>query len=532
MAFRVLVTDKLDKEGVDLLKSYKEIEVIEKETLKGDDLKNELKGYDAIIIRSDTKMTRDVIEASQGLRVISRAGVGVDNVDVPAATEKGIVVMNAPLGNTISTAEYTFAMMISLARKIPFAHATTKVEGKWDRKSFKGVELLGKTLGVIGLGRIGTEVAKRAQAFGMKILGYDPYISEELASKLGIELSSLDRIYRESDFMTIHTPLTEQTRGMISKKEIETMKKSARIVNCARGGIINEQDLADALKEGRIAGAAIDVFSKEPPMEPRNPLLDAPNVVLCPHLGASTKEAQFNVAVESAEGVANFLINGMIVNSVNMPSISKEIFEQLKGFVQLSEKMGSMISQVIEGQVEELKLTVFGDDIREKDLSLLTRAALKGLFQNFLGDTVNYVNSTSTAKSRGIKVIEEKDDIQTEYTNLISLTVKSDKEEMLLWGTVHSNNRGKIVNFNDYHFEVDPNGILVVIANEDKPGVIGKVGTIMGDNRINIASMKVSRKKQTNKALIILNVDSELPESVVKQLVSVSDIQKVKLIRL
>lgn len=531
MAYRVLVTDKLDKEGVDLLKSYKEIEVIEKETLKGDDLKKELKGYDAIIIRSDSKITRDVIEASEGLKVISRAGVGVDNVDVPAATDKGIVVMNAPLGNTISTAEYTFAMMISLARKIPFAHATTKVEGKWDRKSFKGVELLGKTLGIVGLGRIGTEVAKRARAFGMKILGFDPYISDDMALQLGIELSSLEKIYKESDFITLHTPLTEKTKGMISKKEIETMKKSVRIINCARGGIIDEAALADALKEGRIAGAAIDVYSKEPCFEPRNPLLDAPNCVLAPHLGASTSEAQFNVAVESAEGVANFLIHGMIVNSVNMPSINKELFEHLKGFINISEKMGQIISQCIEGQVEEVKVSCAGD-IEEKDLSLLTRASLKGLFQRFLGDTVNYVNSTSTAKSRGIKIVEERDTQETAYTNLISLTVRSDKETMVLWGTVYAHNNGKIVKFNDYSFEVDPEGNMILISNEDKPGIIGNIGTIMGVHNINIASMKVSRKSETNKALIILNIDSEVNDDVLTLLQNVPGILKLKTVKI
>ncbi len=535
MKFKVMVTDKLDKEGIDILKSFPEIEVVERETLKGDDLKNELqKGYDAVIVRSDTKLTRDVIAASQGLKVISRAGVGVDNIDVPAATEKGIVVMNAPMGNTISTAEYTFAMMISLARKIPFAHATTKIEGKWDRKTFKGDELLNKTLGVVGLGRIGTEVAKRAQAFGMKILGYDPFVSDEFARQNGIELATLEKIYRESDYITLHTPLTDQTRGMIGKNELGMMKKKARIVNCARGGIVDEAALAEALKEGRIAGAALDVFSKEPPMDPnpRNPLLDAPNCVVCPHLGASTSEAQFNVAVESAETVANFLIHGMIANSVNMPSISKEAFENLKGFVTLSERMGSVIAQCIDGQIGEIRISCAGDEITEKDLSILTRAALKGLFQSFLGDTVNYVNATATAKSRGIRIIEEKDDPTTEYTNLIALTVKSDKETMEMWGTVHSRSRCKIVKFNDYFLEVDPHGTLVIISNADKPGVIGRVGTIMGEHRINIASMKVSRKQDQNAALIVLNVDSEITADVTAKLSGVPDILKYKVVKL
>ncbi|MGC8765409.1 MAG: phosphoglycerate dehydrogenase [Brevinematia bacterium] len=529
MKYKVLVTDKLDKEGIEILKRFPDIEVVEKETLKGDALKQELQGYDAIIVRSETKLTRDVIEASSGLKVISRAGVGVDNIDVAAATEKGIVVMNAPLGNTISTAEHTFAMMLSLARKIPFAHISLAVEGKWDRKSFKGVELYGKILGLIGLGRIGTEVALRAKAFGMKVLGYDPFISEDKAKQLGIELSPLERIYKESDFISVHTPLTEKTKGMIGPKEIEMMKKSVRIINCARGGIIDEVALANALKEGRIAGAAIDVYSKEPPLEPRNPLLDAPNCILVPHLGASTSEAQFNVAIESAEAVANFLVHGMIVNSVNMPSISKEIYSQIKDYINLSEKMGSFVSQIIEGQLAEVNLSYHGDI---KEFSLITRAFLKGLFEPFMGDTVNYVNSSSIASSRGIKLVEEKEELSTEYTNILSATVKSDKEELNLWGTIHSNKKGRIVRINDYYFEVEPEGNLVFIYNDDKPGMIGSIGSIMGNYNINIASMKVGRDAKTGVALTILAVDTPLTDEIKNKLSEVNGIREVKVIKL
>lgn len=529
MKYKILVTDKLDKEGVEILKKYPELEVIEKETLKGDDLKKELQGYDAIIVRSETKLTRDIIEASSGLKVIARAGVGVDNIDVQAATEKGIVVMNAPSGNTISTAEHTFAMMLSLARKIPFAHISLAKEGKWDRKSFKGNELYGKTLGIIGMGKIGTEVALRAKAFGMKILAFDPFVSEEKAEQLGIELSSLEKIYKESDFITVHTPLTEKTKGMIGKKEIEMMKKSVKIINCARGGIIDEEALANALKEGRIAGAAIDVFSKEPPFEPRNPLLDAPNCILVPHLGASTAEAQFNVAVESAEAVANFFVHGMIVNSVNMPSISKEVYQQIKSYIELSEKMGAFIAQLVEGQTEEVKLSYYGDI---KETSLITKAFLKGMFEPFMGDTVNYVNSTITATSRGIKVSEEKEEISTDYNNIVAVNVKTDKDNITLWGTVHSNNKGRIVKINDYYFEVETEGNLVVIYNEDKPGVIGNIGTIMGTHNINIASMKVGRDKRQNLALTIINIDSPLSDDAYNQLKNVPGIKVVKKIKL
>ena len=530
MKYRVMVTDKLSKKGIDELKKFSEIEVVEKDTLSAEELKKEIKDYDAVIIRSATKLTADIIQCADKLKVISRAGVGVDNIDVAAATEKGIVVMNAPSGNTISTAELTFALMISLARKVAFSYNSLK-EGNWDRKSFKGVELLGKTLGVVGLGRIGTEVAKRAKAFGMDILGFDPYISEERASNLGIELATLEKIYKESDFISIHTPLTDQTRGMIGEKELAMMKNSVRIINCARGGIIDEEALAKALNEGKVAGAAIDVWSKEPPFEPRNPLLDAPNCLTIPHLGASTEEAQFYVAIESAESVANFLVNGVIVNSLNMPSLDKEVFERLKNYVTLTEKMGSAVSQLIDGQIEQVKITFVGD-IAQNDTSILTRAALKGLFEAFLGETVNYVNAIPIANSRGIKVIEQKEDFYHEYTNLICVSVNSDKAEMEIWGTVYSGTQAKFVKFNEYFFEVDPSGIFITISNQDKPGVIGKIGTILGDNNINIAGLRLGRDQKTKLALTLVKVDSDINENVKKQLQDMEEVKSLKIMKL
>jgi len=531
MKFKVLVTDKLEKEGIDILKKYKEIEVIEKDTMGPEELKADIKNYDAIIVRSATKMKKDIIEAADNLKVISRAGVGVDNIDIPAATAKGIVVMNAPMGNTISTAELAFALIISLARKIPFAYASMK-EGKWERSKFNGIELKGKTLGVIGLGRIGAEVSKRARAFEMNVLGFDPYLSEERANDLGIVLSDLNRIYKESDFITIHTPLTDQTRGMIGKEQFAMMKKSLRIVNAARGEIISEQALADALKEGVIAGAAVDVYSKEPPFEPRSPLLDAPNLVTVPHLGASTEEAQFNVAMESAETVANFLVHGVIVNSMNMPSINKELFEEFKVYIKLAESLGSLISQVVEGQVEEVTVSYEGD-ISHKDVSLLTRAALKGLFQSYMGESVNYVNAVSMSQSQGISVVEKKDpDFSSEYTNLIRMNVRTTKETMELWGCVYSSNVAKIVKFNDYFFELKPEGIFLFIYNDDKPGVVGKVGTVLGNNSVNIAGLMLGRDPKTKLALSMVHIDSEISDKVRKELESIDAIKKLKVIKL
>lgn len=531
MSYKVLVTDKLSKHGIDVLKKYKEIEVIEKETMSPEDLKKEIKNYDAVIIRSATKLTRDILEAADNLKVISRAGVGVDNIDIPAATEKGIVVMNAPSGNTISTAELTFALMIGLARKIPFAYASLQ-SGKWDRKTYKGIELMGKTLGVVGLGRIGGEVAKRAKAFGMNILGYDPYLSEERAASQGIKLSDLEGIYKESDFITIHTPKTPQTENMIGEKELKMMKSSVRIVNCARGGIINEAALAQALKDGIIAGAAIDVWSQEPPLDPRNPLLDAPNCLTNPHLGASTEEAQFNVAIESAESIANFLVNGVIMNSLNMPSINKEVFAKMKTYLDLSEKMGSAISQLLgDEQIEEVKITYVGD-VAQDDTALLTRAALKGFFEPLLGATINYVNAIPTANSRGIKVIEQKEDFYNEFTNLICLKVTTNKDSLELWGTVYSQTHAKIVKFNEYFFEFQPEGIIISIYNEDSPGVIGKIGTILGENGVNIAGLRLGRNKETNIAMTLVLVDSEINDKIKGLLEEMEEVKSLRIIKL
>ena len=529
MKYKILVTDKLEKEAIDILNKYPEIEVVEKDTMSADDLAKEIVSYQGIIIRSATKMTKPIIDAGKNLKVICRAGVGVDNVDLAAATEKGIVVMNAPSGNTISTAELTFALMISLARKIPFAHQSMKSK-VWDRKNFKGLELLGKTLGIVGLGRIGTEVAKRAKVFGMSILGYDPYLSDERAKELGIELADLATIYKKSDFITVHTPLTEQTKGMIGKAEIETMKKGVQMINCARGGIIDEAALAEALKSGRIAGAAVDVYSKEPPFECNNPLLDAPNLILLPHLGASTDEAQSNVAIESAESIANFVVKGIVMNSVNMPSISLELYDQLKKYIELSEKMGAMVSQVIEGQVEEIQIAFCGE-IASKDITMLTRAALKGLFHPFMGETVNYVNAISISQSRGIKVIEQKDDFTADFTNVISFKVKSDKETIEVWGTVYAQKYIRVIKFNEFYFELNPAGILVTIQNDDTPGVVGKIGAIFGKHKINIGDMRLSRNKKTNVALTIIAVDSDLTDAVVAELQAMPEIKKLKVVK-
>lgn len=529
MTFKVLVTDKLSKKATEILKSYSSLEVVEKDTLPPEELKKEIKDYHGIIIRSQTKLTREIIECADNLKVISRAGVGVDNIDIPAATEKGIVVMNAPSGNTISTAELAFALMITLARKIPFAYKSMQ-EGKWARKDFKGVELNGKTLGVIGMGRIGTEVVKRAKAFNMDILAFDPYLAEEKAEQMGIKIADLEEIYKNSDFITIHTPMTDQTRGMIGLKELKMMKPSMLLVNAARGGIVVEEDLATALKEGIIAGAAIDVWSSEPPFEPRNPILDAPNVVTVPHIGASTEEAQLNVAEESAHGMGNFLQNNVVVNSINMPSLDKESYEQLSAHIKLSEKIGSMIGQLIPGQINEITLSISGE-ITNYDTSMITRAAVKGLFGT-MDDTVNYVNAINVAKSRGIKVTEQKQDTDTDFGNLVCMEVKSGKATYELRGTVYSNRLAKLVKFNDFYFELDPKGIMVVIQNEDRPGVVGKVGTLLGKNNVNVAEMRLGRNDTTREVLTILSIDNDLDEKVLEELKRVEEIKSALVVKL
>jgi D-3-phosphoglycerate dehydrogenase len=525
---KVLVSDALSGEGLKVFQESKELTVDVKTDLKPDALKEIIKDYDALVVRSATKVTKDVIEAAKKLKFIGRAGVGLDNVDLEAATQKGIIVMNTPAGNTISTAEHTFSMILALSRNIPQANSSTK-KGEWKRSKFMGVELYGKVLGVVGFGRIGSEVAKRALSFGMKILAYDPFLSADVAESIGVEIAELKKVLQESDYITVHTPLTDETRHMISDKEFALMKKGVRIINCARGGIIDEPALVKALKEGKVAGAAMDVFESEPLLAD-NELLKLDNVIITPHLGASTEEAQVNVAVEVAEIVRDALLGRGIRNAANYPCLEAEVCKILNPYVNLAEKLGLFAAQLVEGRFQELNINYSGE-ITAYDLSPVTMALAKGVLSPILKETVNFVNAVSLLKDRGIKLRESKSAQEGEFVNLIQLEIKTDKESKSLCGTLSSNKQPRIVKIDDYYLELYPIGEMVFIRNWDKPGLIGSLGTLMGQAGINIAAMTFGRDKPAGKAISVLNVDSQVSVDVQEKIKKLENILTVKVIR-
>jgi len=525
---KVLVSDALSGEGLKVFQESKELSVDIKTDLKPDALKEIIKDYDALVVRSATKVTKEVIEAAKKLKVIGRAGVGLDNVDLEAATQKGIIVMNTPAGNTISTAEHTFSMILALSRNIPQANSSTK-KGEWKRSKFMGVELYGKALGVVGFGRIGSEVAKRALSFGMKILAYDPFLSAPVAESIGVEIAELKKVLQESDYITVHTPLTDETRHMISDEEFFLMKKGVRIINCARGGIIDESALLKAIKEGKVAGAAMDVFESEP-LSPDSELLKLENVIITPHLGASTEEAQVNVAVEVAEIVRDALLGRGIRNAANYPCLEAEVCKILNPYVNLAEKLGMFAAQLVEGRFQELNINYSGE-ITVHDLSPVTMALAKGVLSPILKETVNFVNAVSLLKERGIKLRESKSAQEGEFVNLIQLEIKTDKESKSLCGTLSSNKQPRIVKIDDYYLELYPIGEMVFIRNWDKPGLIGSLGTLMGREGINIAAMTFGRDKPGGKAISVLNVDSQVSVDVQEKIKKLENILTVKVIR-
>ncbi|MFA5355781.1 MAG: phosphoglycerate dehydrogenase [Candidatus Omnitrophota bacterium] len=526
---KILVSDPLSEEGLKILKEVKEFQVDVKTDLKPDALKEEIKNYDALIVRSATKVNKDIIAAAAKLKVIGRAGVGLDNVDLPAATQKGIIVMNTPGGNTISTAEHTMSMILSLSRNIPQANTSMK-KGEWKRSKFMGIELYGKTLGIIGLGRIGTEVARRSLSFGMKVLAYDPFLSREVAESLGIEIAELKELLADSDYITVHTPLTEETKHVISDKEFAMMKKGARLINCARGGIIDEAALLKALKDGKVAAAALDVFEKEP-LQAESELLKFDNVILTPHLGASTEEAQVNVAIEVAEIVRDALLGKGIRNAANYPCIEAEVCKFLDPYINLSEKLGAFAGQLAEGRFQELNISYSGEII-QYDLTPLTMSLVKGMLSPILKETVNFVNAVSLAKERGIKIKEAKTSKEDEFVNLIQLEIKTDKETKVISGTLSANKQPRIVKIDGYYVEICPEGEMVMIQNKDKPGIIGNLGTILGKHGINIAAMTFGREKAGGNAITILSVDSAVSSELADNIKKTENILAVKVIRL
>ncbi|WP_068785228.1 phosphoglycerate dehydrogenase [Paenibacillus phocaensis] len=521
--FKVLVSDPISDLGIQQLMEAADVEVDKKPGLSEDELVQIIPQYDGLLVRSQTKVTEKIMEAGTRLKVIGRAGVGVDNIDLESATKRGIIVINAPDGNTITTCEHAFAMMMALARHIPQAYAKT-INGEWDRK-FLGVELRNKTLGVLGMGRIGSEVAKRAKAFGMDILGYDPFLTEDRAEKLGVKLATVDEIIRNADFITVHTPLTPETKHMIARPQFEVMKKGMRIVNCARGGIIDEMALVEAIDQGIVAGAAFDVFEKEPP-EADHPFLNHPKIIVTPHLGASTVEAQENVAIDVSEQVLHILRNEPFKNAVNMPPVAASVMNKLQPYFGLGEQIGIFLSQLNNQAVKEIHVDYAGD-LAEVDTQPLTRYIIKGVLSRHFGGDVNIVNSMHLAKVRDINVVVSQASATKGFTNLISVALKTqDGSERRVAGTLLNGYGARIVQIDKFPVDVAPEGHLIFISHNDKPGIIGHVGTLLGKNDVNIASMQVGRKLVGGEAIMVLTVDKAVTKEVLDELTKLPELNK------
>ena len=521
---KVLISDALSPAAVQIFKD-RGIDVDFQPTLGKDKEKLAaiIGGYDGLAIRSATKVTAKILEQARNLKVIGRAGIGVDNVEIPAATARGIIVMNTPFGNSITTAEHAISLMLALARQIPEADASTRA-GKWEKNKFMGVEIFGKTLGVVGCGNIGSIVADRALGLKMKVVAYDPFLSQERANDLGVEKVELDELFKRADFVTLHTPLTDKTRNIINAASIGMMKKGARIINCARGGLVDEAALYAALKDGKIAGAAFDVFVIEPATE--NPLFNLPNVVCTPHLGAATSEAQENVALQVAEQMSDFLLRGAITNAINFPSISAEEAPKLKPFVALAEKLGSFAGQLTETGVSKVQLAYEGA-VAQMNTKALTSAALAGLLRPMLGD-VNVVSATVAAKERGIVVEEVTREMREDYESLITITMTTERQSRHVSGTVFADGRPRIVNIKGIRMDAEFGPSMIYITNLDKPGFIGKFSSTLGEAGINIATFHVGREAPGGNAIALIEIDGDLPEPVLAKVRALPQVQQAK----
>ncbi len=526
---KILVTDSLAPQGLEVFERTPDFKVDVRLGLKPADLKKIVGEYHGWVIRSGTKVTADLIEAAENLKVVGRAGVGVENVDVEAASKKGIVVMNTPGGNNVTTAEHTISLMLSLARHIPQAVASLKA-GQWKRDKFMGVEVCNKTLGVIGLGNVGRIVAERAVGLRMKVIGHDPFVTPENTARLGVEPVSLDEIFARSDFITVHVPLTNETRGLIDRKAIAKMKKGVRIINCARGGIVDEKDLAEALKEGKVAGAALDVYVDEPP-PPDHPLIKMDQVITTPHLGASTDEAQLNVAIAVAEQMVDFLARGIIRYAVNVPSVSPELLKALRPYLTLGEKLGSLQVQMLATLPQEVHVE-YGGEVTQYDVAPLTLAVLKGILTPMMESSVNYVNAPVIARERGIKVIESKSSRASDFASSITVKVKTKQKELEVEGAIFGSNNPRIVRINSFYLEAVPEGYILILNNRDVPGVIGSVGTLLGQKGINIASMELGREKAGGMAISFFHVDDAVPKETLEALRNLPSIVTAELVRL
>lgn len=523
---KILVAEPLAQDGIDILKEHYEVDV--RPSLSPEELRDIIAGYEAIIVRSQTKVSADIIEAGKKLLVIGRAGVGIDNIDVAAASQRGIVVVNSPTGNTISAAEHTTALMLALARHIPQANASLKL-GKWLRNQFMGTEVRGKTMGLIGLGNVGSEVAKRAKGLEMKVIAYDPYISLERAQNLQVELESLDVVLSTADFVSLHVPLTEQTKGLIGKRALSLMKPTARLINTARGQLIDEEALADAIRNGKLAGAAIDVFANEPCTS--SILFGLDNIIVTPHLGASTQEAQTLAATEVARQVIDTLQGKPARYAVNAPFISPEVMPVIGPFLKVAYIIGSLASQLAEGQVRKLTITYNGE-IAEHDTSSLKAALLGGLLKNICEERVNLVNANIVASKRGITITEQKEPAMDNYSNLITAEAQTAAGPTTVAGTL-IRSEIHIVQVNNYWIDITPSGSYFLFSDHlDRPGLIGTVGQIIGEADINISYMHLSRLKPRGQALMVLALDEPLPQETLERILKIPNIYTAKLVHL
>jgi D-3-phosphoglycerate dehydrogenase len=527
--FRVLLSDSLASQGIEVFKRYPRISVDVKPGLSPAELAGIIGPYDALVIRSATKVTRDIIDAASSLRVIGRAGVGVDNVDIDVATRRGIVVMNSPLGNSITTAEHTISMMMAMARHIPAANAALRA-GKWERGKFIGVEVCNKTLGVIGLGNIGRIVADRATCLKMKVIGFDPILTAEAAARAGLELVGLDEIFKRSDFITVHAPLTKETRGIIGAAAFANMRRGVRIINCARGGIVDEDALLDALNSGIVAGAALDVFVEEPPPMD-HPLIHHENVVAVPHLGAATDEAQVQVAVDIAQQIADFLIEGTIRHAVNIPALSVQELEVLGPHLTLGEKLGRLSAQLIDEAPNQLTVG-FAGEAAGLNAEPIIAAVLKGLLSGFLDHELNLVNAPLIARDRGIKITEIRSRETTDYRNILTITVRTPNSTHEVTGAVFGNRALRLIRIDGYRVEAAPEGYFLMLHNRDVPGVVGNIGTILGEAGINIAGLKLGRDRVGGTALSLFEIDAPIPPTILERLKTIPAITAASQIKL
>lgn len=511
---KVLISDNLHADGIAILEAHPNIEVEVRPGLSPAELLAVIKDADALAIRSATRVTAELINAAPRLKVVGRAGTGLDNVDIAAASKRGIVVMNTPGGNTITTAEHAISLLLALARNIPQA-AQSMREGMWDKKKFQGTEIYNKTLGIIGMGRIGSVVAERALGLRMRVLSYDPFITKEVATNLGVELVSLDELLARSDFISIHTPKTKDTTRLLNRQAFRKMKPGVRLINCARGGLIDEEALLEALKQGKVAGAALDVFETEPPLADW-PLRHFPNVICTPHLGASTEEAQANVAVAICEQILEYLLYGTIKNAVNAPSVSQEALAQLRPYLTLAEALGMFQAQMAEAPINSVSVAYIGE-VSRLDTKPLTHSILKGLLVPVMGDDVNYVNAPSVAEARGIHLSEEKAASAEDFSTLIRLTVRAGNEQNAVAGTIFGKYEPRIVRINKFRLEAVPEGHMLFIYNTDRPGVIGAIGTTIGRHNINIARMHVGQEKERGQNVILLTTDTPVTPECLKE---------------